>query len=164
MKKLLFIAAAASLGFACTGPKNALKSQTSSDGPTLEEFVNGPGVPVYREYVNYHIFRITTYSDDPTYGYTEGNPVKVGGVLNSEGPLNERRFLNALAGPDGEMITYERLGSCCNFKTPNSPYGVGLLDMYELRIEGHEEPVLIYINMYDAAPLQIPVGLSRKKF
>ena len=36
-------------------------------------------------------------SDDPTYGYQEANPIKVGG-----GPANELRFLKSLRGPNGQ--------------------------------------------------------------
>jgi hypothetical protein len=32
--------------------------------------------------------------------------VKVGGAMNSSGPINEKRFLNALLGPKGEKVEY----------------------------------------------------------
>jgi hypothetical protein len=102
-------------------------------------------------------FKIEVYSQDKKYGYTKSNPIKVGG--GSEGPKNERRFLNALAGPNGERIHYVRLGSCCPFKTKNSEWG-GMLDMYEVTIEGSEEKVILYINMYDSDVLMVPVGFT----
>ena len=111
---------------------------------------------------DHNTFVVTELSADKTYGYTEGNPVKVGGVEKSEGPLNERRFLNALAGPNGERITYSRLGSCCHFKTKNGIMGGGLLDKYQVQWEGLAEPVLIYINMYDYGPLKVPAGFTAK--
>lgn len=40
-------------------------------------------------------FVVKSISEDATYGYTENNPIKVGGV--GSGPLNEKRYLNALA-------------------------------------------------------------------
>ncbi|MEM8890374.1 MAG: 2-dehydro-3-deoxyphosphooctonate aldolase, partial [Bacteroidota bacterium] len=55
---------------------------------------------------NANAFKLFGISEDETYGYSEKNPIKVGGVDNSEGPKNERRYLNALAGPNGEEITY----------------------------------------------------------
>merc|ERR1712000_632294 len=55
-------------------------------------------------------FLVTEISTDKTYGYSPKNPVEVGGAKNSEGPRNERRFLNALAGPNGEKISYYRAG------------------------------------------------------
>jgi hypothetical protein len=84
----------------------------------------------------------------------------VGGI--SEGPKNERRFLNALAGPNGEKISYNRLGSCCPFNTKNSPFG-GMLDKYEITYPGLEKSLIIYINMYDSKELVVPVGLKLKK-
>ena len=107
-------------------------------------------------------FIITEFATDETYGYTEENPVKVGGVNDSEGPLNERRFLNALAGPSGEKISYERKGNCCMFETPNGFLGGGLLDIYEVTWSGQKEPVQIYINMYDSDLLKVPVGMPLK--
>lgn len=82
--------------------------------------------------------------------------------MDSDGPLNERRFLNALAGPNGEPLSYERLGSCCTFKTKNSPFKKGLLDRYEVTWEGNATPVILYLNMYDAGPLRVPVNFTLK--
>jgi len=113
--------------------------------------------------MNPETFKITEYSTDKTYGYTEKNPIKVGGMSNSEGPLNERRFLNALTGPNGEKISYSRLGSCCAFKTRNGSFdNTGLLDKYEIKYEGQEKEIIIYINMYDKGELKAPVGFKLK--
>lgn len=109
---------------------------------------------------NDNTFVLNGISDDETYGYTEGNPVMVGGVKTNEGPKNERRFLNALLGPGGESITYVRTGSCCPFKTPNGFMGSGLLDRYEVKYEGQEKPVYIYTNMYDFGILKAPKGFT----
>lgn len=97
-----------------------------------------------------------TVADD--YGYSENNPIKVGGV--SDGPAMERKFLNSLAGLNGETVTYKRVGSCCAFETPNSPWG-GMLDMYEVTIEGGDTKVL-YLNMYDQGDLSAPKGFTFK--
>ena len=81
-----------------------------------------------------------------------------------EGPLNEQRFFNALAGPNGEKVTYKRQGSCCPFKTPNALFGdSGVLDMYEVIIEGSSEKIILYLNMYDSETLQVPVGFTLRK-
>ncbi len=107
-----------------------------------------------------NVFKLIAVSDDNTYGYTQENPVKVGGAGDSEGPLNERRFLNALLGPGGEKITFERQGSCCPFKTRNVFMGSGLLDRYEVKYTGLEKPLILYINMYDAGVLKAPKGFT----
>ena len=101
-------------------------------------------------------------TSDSTYGYTEENPIKVGGVNEKRGPDNEKAFLNALLGPDGQELTYKREGSCCPFETPNGFAGYGLLDIYEIKYEGLEEAIILYINMYDSEELFVPVGFTKK--
>lgn len=119
---------------------------------------------VEQEFLNDNRFRIKKESNDPTYGYTEGNPIMVGNAGGS-GPLNERRFLNALTGPNGEPVRYSRLGSCCHFKTKNGLFDdVGLFDKYRVTYEGLEKEVVLYINMYDSDVLMIPVGFKKKMY
>lgn len=109
-------------------------------------------------------FRVVEVSNDATYGYSEANPIMVGNSGGS-GPMNERRFLNALTGPNGEEIKYSRLGSCCHFKTQNGLLDdVGLLDKYVITYEGLEKEIVLYINMYDSDVLKIPVGFKKKMY
>lgn len=129
---------------------NACASKTS--------LTNGPKTKLKDE----NTFLLKEISTDKTYGYTEENPIRVGGALDN-GPLNERRFLNALAGPDGQEITYTRSGSCCPFKSPNGIQGTGLLDTYEISIKGISKKRTLYINMYDRAILKVPVGFTIKE-
>jgi len=121
--------------------------------------VNYGSPKIKQELLDDYTFKISSYSQDDTYGYTEKNPIMVGG--NSEGPKNERRFLNALVGPNGEKIEYYRIGSCCPFKTKNSEWG-GMLDKYDVKYEGLNKSLTIYINMYDSDTLKVPVGLKLK--
>jgi len=110
-------------------------------------------------------FELTEVSTDKTYGFSEKNPIQVGGVSTNEGPKNERRFLNALAGPNGEKVSYYRAGSCCAIKSKNNPFGTGtvLLDHYRVIWEGSKDTLSIYINMYDAGELKAPVGFTIKQ-
>jgi hypothetical protein len=107
-------------------------------------------------------FKLTAVSTDSTYGYTEANPIKVGGGLDN-GASNEQRFLNALLGPGGEAVSYTRRGSCCHFKTPNGIMGGGLLDAYIVTWPGQEKPIVLFINMYDPGALQAPKGFTFKQ-
>src|SRR5690554_5435537 len=92
---------------------------------------------------------------------TEKNPIKVGGIEKNEGPVNERRFLNALAGPNGEKISYYRAGSCCPIKSDKAVFGNHvMLDNYRVTWENSEDTVSIYINMYDYGELKAPVGFT----
>lgn len=97
---------------------------------------------------------------DSTYGYSEKNPIKVGGERN--GPANERKFLNSLSGPNGEIVKYNRTGSCCHFETRNSSFGMGMLDIFRVTYEGKKDTVTLYLNMYDEAELKAPVGFKFK--
>ncbi|MDH6354410.1 hypothetical protein M2132_000738 [Dysgonomonas sp. PH5-45] len=117
---------------------------------------------VVHKLYNKETFKIEKYSEDKSYGYTEENPIKVGGALKSKGPENERRFLNALAGPNGEVITYIRGGNCCPFETENGFLGGGLLDKYIISYKGLKENITLYINMYDSEELAVPVGFKLK--
>jgi hypothetical protein len=110
-------------------------------------------------------FLLTSVSSDKSYGYSASNPIEVGGVDKSQGPLNERRFLNALAGPMGETVSYFRAGSCCPIKSNADPYGFGsvMLDNYRVTWEGSSDTVSIYINMYDYGKLEAPVGFTIKE-
>lgn len=109
-------------------------------------------------------FELSEISTDATYG-TEKNPIQVGGVSSDEGPINERRFLNALSGPNGETISYYRVGSCCPIKSKSNPFGGNsvMLDKYRVTWEGSTDTVSIYINMYDFGVLKAPKGFTIKK-
>jgi hypothetical protein len=114
--------------------------------------------------LDHNTFKIMEVSRDPTYGYTEGNPIMVG-KDGGNGPMNERRFLNALTGPNGETIKYSRLGSCCHFKTKNGLLNdAGLLDKYSITYKGLEKEIILYINMYDSDVLKVPVGFKKKMY
>jgi hypothetical protein len=74
-------------------------------------------------------------STDKTYGYTQENPIKVGGD-DFGGPSRERAYLDNLAGPHGEPISYNRTGSLDSGDT--------ILDAYE--ISGLGAKVTLYID------------------
>ena len=153
MKKVFFMICAVLLIASCKSTRNV------NDGKSDLDF----GSPRVRQVlVNDQMFRVTEYATDKTYGYTKENPIMVGG--GSEGPRNQRRFLNALAGPNGEPVSYQRLGSCCPFHSKNGMFGnSGMLDKYEIMYEGLETPIILYINMYDSDVLKVPFGFTSKR-
>ncbi len=140
MKRLIYMSLTFML-LSCTATKNSVKTQLADN----------------------HTFILTEISTDPTYGLSEKNPIEVGGVDKSEGPLNERRYLNAIAGPKGEKVSYYRAGSCCPVKSKNGFMGMAMLDNYRVTWEGSKDTVSIYINMYDYGVLKAPVGFTIKK-
>jgi hypothetical protein len=144
----IYMALALMFAFSCKTVKQ--KSHKGYGNPSVEQ-----------AFLNESTFLIEKYSIDNTYGYVAENPIMVGGAKTQQGPLNQRRFLNALAGPNGEEIGYYRVGSCCHFKTRNGVFGdSGLLDIYNVFYDGIEEAVSLYINMYDSDTLKVPVGFT----
>ncbi|HJR99307.1 MAG TPA: hypothetical protein VJ780_00115 [Flavobacterium sp.] len=108
-------------------------------------------------------FIITEYSKDKRYGYNKDYPVNIFYYNTNNEQLNEERFLNALAGPKGEKITYAKLETCCPFPTKRSAMGAGFLNVYEIKWEGQKKPVVLYVNVYEKGFLMCPMGLSIKK-
>ena len=108
-------------------------------------------------------FVINQYSKDKKYGYDEDYPINIFYKSSKDDIINQQRFLNALAGPNGEKITYKKIESCCPFPTKKSEMGAGFLDIYELTWEGQTAPIKLYLNIYEKGVLMVPVGLSLKK-
>jgi hypothetical protein len=88
-------------------------------------------------------------STDKAYGYTQENPIKVGGD-DFGGPPRERAYLDNLAGPNGEPISYNRTGSL--------DFGDTILDAYI--ITGLATDVTLYIDEYSFTEPQAPVGFT----
>ena len=119
-------------------------------------------IPV--EHLDDYTYLLVESSNESSYGYDQKNPVKVGGSNENSGPINERKYLNALLGPNGEPVKYFRAGSCCPFKTPNGLFeNTGMLDRYRVFWEGGKDTLDIYINMYDKGDLKIPNGFTARK-
>ena len=100
----------------------------------------------------------------PEYGLSQNDPILVGGENLQQGPVYERAYLDKLTGPDGEKVSYTRVGSCCQFKTPHGMLGGGMLDKYEVIYEGLDDPVVLYFNMYDphSGDIKVPEGFKFK--
>ncbi len=108
-------------------------------------------------------FVLTEYSKDKKYGYDPDYPVNVFYKNANDENLNAERYLRALAGPNGEKITFTKVESCCPFPTKRIEIGAGFLDIYELHWEGQKNAVKLYINIYERGYLLVPTGLSIKK-
>jgi hypothetical protein len=89
---------------------------------------------------------------DATYGYTPGNPFRVGGGPFGGGPSNERAVLDALRGPGGQVLSYERTGSFIEGDT--------ILDEYVVTYEGLSGSIYLYFDIYTDEPRLVPVGLT----
>ena len=112
------------------------------------------------ELVDLNTFKIEKTAASAAYAYSTQVPVKVGGAETNEGILNERRFLNALRGPNGEKVTYELVGSCCYYEIENPTHSnIGLLDRYKVTV-GDKEYILYFAPHENAKELLAPRGFS----
>jgi hypothetical protein len=147
-KTALFIAILIGIT-SCTSTKSTIKN-IDNDAPNLQLVEN-------------NTFYISEFSKDRKYGYDKDYPINIFFESTRNVTINQQRFLNALAGPKGQKITYTKLESCCPFPTKRSEMGAGLLDVYELKWEGQKAPVILYLNIYEKGVLMVPFGLSLKK-
>ncbi|WP_293875174.1 2-dehydro-3-deoxyphosphooctonate aldolase [Flavobacterium sp.] len=108
-------------------------------------------------------FVLTNFSKDKKYGYDAHYPINVFYINTKDENLNAHRFLNALAGPKGEKITYTKIESCCPFPTKRVEIGAGFLDIYELKWDEQDKPIKLYLNIYERGYLFVPAGLTLKK-
>ena len=96
------------------------------------------------------------------YGYTPETAIRVRGPGDPDA-TDEHDYLNSLRGPGGERVSWLRLGSCCEFSTPNGLDGrAGMMDAYEVTYPGQAAPVTLYLNMYDPPnSAEVPHGFTR---
>jgi hypothetical protein len=104
--------------------------------------------------------KLSQASTDPVYAFSEHAPVLIGGGFAS-GSDRTYKYLNSLRAPNGEPVKYDRVGTCCPFKSANSPFGgEALLEVYQLSIPGAGAPKRVYFNWYETGDVLIPVGLA----
>ena len=147
MKKILFLFSISLLISSCVSTRSTIKNIDDS-APDL--IVKGDNT-----------FEINQFSTDKKYGYDKDYPINIF-YKTTNTDANQERFLNALAGPKGEKITYTKVERCCPFPTKRSDMGAGFLDVYELKWEGQKKPILLYINIYEKGILMVPLGLRLK--
>ena len=145
MKKIILLFSLSALIISCVSTRSTLKNVDDS-APDLILTPN-------------NTFDIKLFSTDKKYGYDKDYPINIF-FQTSKSEINHERFLNALAGPKGEKITYTKLESCCPFPTKRSEMGAGFLDVYELKWEGQKKPVILYLNIYEKGILMVPFGLQ----
>jgi len=110
-----------------------------------------------------NIFEIKILSTDKKYGFDQDYPVNLFFQNLDNETINQERFLNALAGPNGEKLNYKKLENCCPFPTKKTEMGAGMLEVYEISWLGLPQPKKIYLNRFEKGILMVPVGLTLKK-
>lgn len=109
-------------------------------------------------------FIITEYAKDSNYGYDKDYPINLGFENEKNSPKNIEFFFNGLQGPKGEKIYYVKVENCCPYPTKRSVMGAGTLEIYEVRIDGSETKLLLYLNIYEKGKVLCPKGLQIKKY
>ena len=133
--------------FSCGSLKSSLKTVDSTViGPQLNEAFGS--------------FIITKKATSKKYGYDPDYPVNVNFTSVEDGYNNQMRFLNGLAGPKGEKISYTLKESCCPFPTKKTETGAGTIDIFEITWPGQTKPIILYINKFEKGELLIPLGFS----
>ncbi len=92
-------------------------------------------------------------STDERYGFATTAPVQVGGGA-MYGPAREHRYLDALRGPEGQVVRYRRTGSL------PGPDADTILDAYETTYDGLEKPITIYVDEYHFTDPIAPRGFT----
>jgi hypothetical protein len=109
-------------------------------------------------------FVIKDYATDEKYGYDKDYPINLFYQNATNDSINQQRFFNALTGPNGEKVFYEKVGVCCPFPSTNSTSGAALLDIYEVKWLGQKKPIALYINIYEKGLIMVPKNFGLKTF
>jgi len=160
----LFSQAVALFGIALAVCSCAANPPTQAQPPDRPEIMSSttppPGLTDQIIGQRYPPMSLTKRAEAAEYGYSEKVPIAVGGGF-PDGADKVYSYLNSLKGPQGQKIHYSRIGTCCSFKAPDSPFdGTGLLEVYEITYDGLSKPTRLYFNWYGAPDPQIPVGLT----
>jgi len=155
----LITAIALSAVGACTSHNGSTSASTASTQILSSTHANTTDEMTGRRFPP---LRLSGPSPATPYGYSPETAIKVGGGFG-EGSHRTYGFLNALTGPRGEPVHYFRIGTCCEFKTPNSPFdGAALLEVYDVTVEGSSTARRLYFNWYDSGDLWAPSGFTSK--
>lgn len=90
-------------------------------------------------------------SDDPTYGFSRDRAIQVGGGA-MYAAARERRYLDTLRGPQGDVVRYTRQGSSM------LDDGDTLVDVYSVTYDGLAAPLTLYLDAYHYTEPLAPRG------
>lgn len=108
-------------------------------------------------------------SADPTYGFSPGNPILLGGLGRDIPPSRpvlgelQQAFFGLLRGPNGQTVRWRRRGACCPSPGKNLLGDQGLIDTYLVGFGDSagfkgQRPVRVFIDHYRRGPLKAPIG------
>jgi len=112
------------------------------------------------------ILRLTRMADNDDYGYTPEHPVRVGKGPES-GPNNVRTYLELLRDANGKPLKYERIGTCCPYKSDHAFFGKEAMEeKYQITYtaaDGSIKTAFIYLTFYDYEEPLILAGMGTVK-
>lgn len=108
-------------------------------------------------------FEIKGTSNNKKYGYSEAQPIRVGGGSSAG---HHFIFLQNLRGPNGEKLEVERIGSCGTYSNPDTTltqYKEGVLTCFRINCNSFKKPRILYFDKYRSGDLYIPKDLTWKE-
>jgi hypothetical protein len=112
------------------------------------------------------VLSLSETATDPGYGWRHDQPVMLGGwdedPSGATAAARQIRFLNSLWGPAGEIVFYERIGTCCPFEHIGAPLDKGMIDVYTLTWDGMPEPRQLFLDGFRTGPILLPSGLTTR--
>ena len=156
MVRVLLVALALALGAcASSSPTPEIVSRTAQGGkgvPNGKSEGPGPFLPLSR------------LAQDRNYGFSPDNPIKVGGEPRTGwGPCASESISILCAARMESRSNTSAKGHADRSIRPMPSWAGGLLDAFKIVYPGLREELTLYINMYDEAPLQVPVGFTPRR-
>jgi hypothetical protein len=109
-------------------------------------------------------FPFLTTAKDSSYGYHPENAIRVGSSKKSRRKMTLEQhattYLKSLPTPDHRPIQFQLVGFCCEFFHPEAFAGIATLQVYRIQHPKWPETRTLFIDVWQADTLKIPVGFS----
>ena len=92
-------------------------------------------------------------AEDPEYGFSPDRPIQVGNTNFTDGPEREQLYLLTLRGPENQEVIFSR-------QAPRFNQSGTIVDAYQIEYNGLEHPIMLYLDLYHFASLQLPIGFT----
>ena len=129
----------------------------------LPEVIGCVRRPIADDTSIHSILHLTRTADNDGYGFTPEHPVLVGKGPES-GPNNVRTYLELLRDVNGKPLKYERIGTCCAYKSDHALFGKEALEeKYEITYtadNGTAKKAFVYLSFYDYEEPLILAGMK----
>ena len=110
---------------------------------------------------NFKPIKLKEYSDSENYGLNKRAQIPIGVIgLSEDGEANAKRYLNSLAGPQGEEIQYYFIKKCCGKKVEGTFSSQEDSFIYGVSYKGGKDTVHLILNPNESGKLYIPEGFS----